>query len=96
MNHMQASLCEDDVTMRVIVQDSYGPAERWQLAEIAEPEIADSEVLVKVRAAGIDRGTWHAMTGLPYLGGCTSGCASRRGRFPGSTSPARLRRSART
>jgi NADPH:quinone reductase-like Zn-dependent oxidoreductase len=86
----------DDVTMQTIVQDSYGPADRWRLAEIALPDIADSEVLVKVHAAGIDRGTWHAMTGLPYLGGCTSGCASRKGRFPGLTSPAPSWRLART
>ena len=31
------------------------------------PEIADDEVLVRVRAAGLDRGTWHLMTGRPYL-----------------------------
>jgi len=37
------------------------------LAEIDQPEIAASEVLVKVRAAGMDRGTWHSMTGQPYL-----------------------------
>jgi NADPH:quinone reductase-like Zn-dependent oxidoreductase len=28
--------------------------------------IADDEVLVRVRAAGLDRGVWHVMTGLPY------------------------------
>ena len=55
-------------SMRAIVQDSYGPVDRWRLTEIARPQIADTEVLVKMRAAGIDRGTWHAMTGLPYLG----------------------------
>ena len=26
------------------------------------------EVLVRVRAAGVDRGVWDMMTGLPYLG----------------------------
>ena len=31
------------------------------------PEVADDEVLVRVRAAGLDRGAWHIMTGLPYL-----------------------------
>src|SRR5439155_5059151 len=35
--------------------------------EIAKPEISANEVLVKVQAAGMDRGTWHMMTGLPYL-----------------------------
>ena len=28
--------------------------------------IADDEILVRVRAASVDRGTWHLMAGLPY------------------------------
>ena len=36
-------------------------------AQIERPEIADNEVLVRVHAAGLDRGTWHLMTGTPYL-----------------------------
>ena len=31
------------------------------------PAIADDEVLVRVEAAGVDRGTWHLLTGRPYL-----------------------------
>jgi NADPH:quinone reductase-like Zn-dependent oxidoreductase len=76
-------MTEDDVTMQAIVQDSYGHSERWRLAEIAEPAIANSEVLVKVRAAGIDRGTWHAMTGLPYLGRLYFGLRKPKRPVPG-------------
>ncbi|WP_372789531.1 NAD(P)-dependent alcohol dehydrogenase [Paraconexibacter sp.] len=53
--------------MRAIVQPRYGDADVLAEAEIAVPEIADDEVLVEIRAAGIDRGTWHLMTGLPYV-----------------------------
>ncbi len=53
--------------MRAIVQDTYGSADVLRLAEIASPDIEADEVLVKVGAAGLDRGTWHLMTGLPYL-----------------------------
>jgi len=53
--------------MRAIVQEAYGSAGVLRLAEIDKPEIAPTEALVKVRAAGMDRGTWHSMTGLPYL-----------------------------
>ena len=53
--------------MRAIVQDGYGAADVLRLARIARPEIADDEVLVRVHAAGLDRGTWHLMTGQPYL-----------------------------
>jgi len=49
--------------MQAIVQDTYGAAEVWRVEEIARPEIADNEVLVKVHAAGLDRGTWHLMAG---------------------------------
>jgi NADPH:quinone reductase-like Zn-dependent oxidoreductase len=54
-------------TMRAIVQDSYGSADVMHLAQVARPQIAEDEVLVQVRAAGLDRGTWHLMTGQPYL-----------------------------
>ncbi len=54
-------------TMRAIVQDTYGTADVWRHAQIARPEPADNEVLVRVHAAGLDRGTWHLMTGRPYL-----------------------------
>ncbi|MBA2581633.1 MAG: NAD(P)-dependent alcohol dehydrogenase, partial [Thermoleophilaceae bacterium] len=33
---------------------------------IDKPEIGADEVLVRVHAAGVDRGVWHLMTGLPY------------------------------
>ena len=32
---------------------------------IDRPEIADDEVLVRVHAAGVDRGVWHLMAGMP-------------------------------
>jgi NADPH:quinone reductase-like Zn-dependent oxidoreductase len=54
-------------TMQAIVQDRYGSAEVFRLARVNRPEIAANEVLVRVRAAGLDRGTWHMMTGRPYL-----------------------------
>jgi NADPH:quinone reductase-like Zn-dependent oxidoreductase len=56
-------------TMKAIVQDEYGTAagDVLRLAEIARPTIGDDEVLVRVRAASVDRGTWHLMTGLPSL-----------------------------
>lgn len=53
--------------MKAIVQDEYGQAEDvLRLEEIDRPEIGHNEVLVRVQAAGVDRGVWHLMTGLPY------------------------------
>jgi len=53
--------------MRAIVQDRYGNAEVLRLDRIPRPDIEPHEVLVHVRAAGLDRGTWHMMAGRPYL-----------------------------
>ena len=55
-------------SMTAIVQDEYGtaPEEVLRLAEIARPAIAADEILVRVHAASVDRGTWHLMAGLAY------------------------------
>ena len=53
--------------MKAIVQDVYGSAGVLKLRDIARPSIGDGEVLVRVRAAGVDPGVWHLMTGEPYL-----------------------------
>ena len=54
--------------MTAIVQDRYGPAPEdvLRLALTRVPSIGPDQVLVRVRAASVDRGTWHIMAGLPY------------------------------
>ena len=54
-------------TMQAIVQDRYGSADVLRLTEIERPVIADDEVLVRIRAAGVHIGDLHVMTGQPYL-----------------------------
>lgn len=54
-------------TMRAVVQQAYGSAETLRIAEISSPKIDEGEVLIEVHSAGVDRGVWHLMTGLPYL-----------------------------
>jgi NADPH:quinone reductase-like Zn-dependent oxidoreductase len=54
-------------TMAAVVQDRYGDAGVLHQERIGVPEVAENEVLVRVHAAGLDRGTWHLMTGKPYL-----------------------------
>ena len=54
--------------MRAIVQEAWGadPEATLELREVARPTIGDGEVLVRVAAASVDRGTVHCMTGQPY------------------------------
>jgi NADPH:quinone reductase-like Zn-dependent oxidoreductase len=53
--------------MKAIVQDTYDSPDVLKLREIDKPNVGDDEALVRVHAAGVDRGVWHLMTGLPYL-----------------------------
>jgi NADPH:quinone reductase-like Zn-dependent oxidoreductase len=53
--------------MKAIVQEVYGPIENLRLVERDKPRAADKAVLIRVRAAGIDPGIWHLMTGRPYM-----------------------------
>jgi NADPH:quinone reductase-like Zn-dependent oxidoreductase len=52
--------------MKAIVRDAYGSADVLELRDIDRPVVGDDEVLVRVRAAGVDQGVWHIMAGLPY------------------------------
>jgi NADPH:quinone reductase-like Zn-dependent oxidoreductase len=70
-------------TMRAIVQDAYGSADVLRMARIPRPTPADNEVLIRVRAAGLDRGTWHLTTGTPYLLRLAFGIRRPRNPVPG-------------
>ncbi len=57
----------EGTTMRAVTQRAYGSTEVLSVTTIDRPTIAEDEVLIKVGAAGLDRGVWHLMTGKPYL-----------------------------
>ncbi len=52
-------------TMRAVTQQRYGGTDELALADVAVPTPGPGEVLVRVEAAGVDRGVWHLMTGRP-------------------------------
>jgi NADPH:quinone reductase-like Zn-dependent oxidoreductase len=52
--------------MRAILQSGYGTVDVLSAGTIERPQIGSADVLVEVRAAGLDRGTWHLMAGMPY------------------------------
>ena len=63
---MPTTTTTHSASMRAVVQDVYGSVEVLQLRDIDRPAISHDEVLVRVHAAGVDRGVWHLMTGRPY------------------------------
>src|SRR5918997_2082635 len=52
--------------MKAIAQDKYGSPEVLELRDIDKPAIGDDEVLVRIRAAGVNPADWAIMSGLPY------------------------------
>lgn len=58
---------EAGARMRAVVQHEYGGPETLRLGEIERPMPGAGQVLVEVRAAGVERGVEHLMTGLPLL-----------------------------
>ncbi|MEN8447616.1 MAG: NAD(P)-dependent alcohol dehydrogenase [Cyanobacteria bacterium J06555_13] len=53
--------------MKAIVQSEYGSADVLRIEELEKPVVADNEVLVRVRGAGVHAGDWHLMRGDPFL-----------------------------
>jgi NADPH:quinone reductase-like Zn-dependent oxidoreductase len=53
--------------MQAIVQDAYGTAAVLHARDIDKPVIGDDEILIRVRAAGVNIADWAIMSGLPYI-----------------------------
>jgi NADPH:quinone reductase-like Zn-dependent oxidoreductase len=54
--------------MRALVQRAFGPASSvLSVRRVERPSPGRAEVLVRVRAAGIAKGTWLMTRGLPYI-----------------------------
>ncbi len=53
--------------MNAIVQPVYGSAEVLRFEEREQPAVAEGQVRVRVRAAGVCKGDVHLLTGKPYL-----------------------------
>jgi NADPH:quinone reductase-like Zn-dependent oxidoreductase len=51
--------------MRAIVQQHYGDSSTLTFEDAGGPRCSDGDVLVQVRAAGVDRGALHFMTEQP-------------------------------
>ena len=72
-----------DRTMRAVVHDRYGTSEVLRLDRVPVPVVGEHDVLVRVRAAGVDRGTEHLINGKPYAVRLAFGLSRPRKPVPG-------------
>jgi NADPH:quinone reductase-like Zn-dependent oxidoreductase len=70
-------------TMRAVVQAAYGGPDALELRDVDVPTVRDGEVLVRVRAAGLNIGDWHLMRGIPYVMRIVFGLRRPRRPIPG-------------
>ena len=54
-------------TMKAAVRDRYGSPDVLQLQEVEQPELAADGVLVRMRAASVNRVDWYDVTGTPWI-----------------------------
>ena len=59
--------------MRAVARATYGGPEVLELREVEKPEPAGDEVLVRIRAASVNRAEWYELTGRPYIARPTTG-----------------------
>ncbi|PWC06092.1 NAD(P)-dependent alcohol dehydrogenase [Mycetocola zhujimingii] len=53
--------------MKAVVQHRYGTPDVLRIDHVDPQTVRDTDVLVAVRAAGVDAGVWHTTAGKPYL-----------------------------
>ncbi len=54
-------------SISAVVQNGYGPPSTLSTEQLQTPQPAAGEVLIRVEAAGMDRGVWHLVAGLPKI-----------------------------
>lgn len=69
--------------MKAAMHDVYGDASVVTIRDAAVPEPAAGEVLIRVHAAGLDRGVWHLLTGTPLMARLALGLRTPRQKMLG-------------
>ena len=70
-------------TMSAVVQRGYGTTDVLNVDRFDVPQPGEGQVLLRVGAAGVDRGVWHIMAGLPYIVRPMFGMSTPRQPIPG-------------
>lgn len=53
--------------MKAVLRKKYGSPSLLEVGEIEKPDVPEDGVLVRVRAASVNRLDWYSLTGTPYL-----------------------------
>ncbi|MGZ4382813.1 MAG: NAD(P)-dependent alcohol dehydrogenase [Gaiellaceae bacterium] len=69
--------------MKAIVREKYGPPDVLELQEVAKPELTGDGVLVRVRAASVNRIDWYDVTGTPWIARPMTGLRGPKSRLVG-------------
>ena len=64
--------------MKAVIHSHYGNPEVLQVATLERPVPNKNEVLIRVKAAGLDHGQWHLMAGKPCAVRLTTGLTKPR------------------
>ena len=59
--------------MKAIIHTRFGPPDVLELRDVEKPVPAPGEVLVRVRAASVNRADWYGVTGRPWAGRVSTG-----------------------
>jgi NADPH:quinone reductase-like Zn-dependent oxidoreductase len=70
-------------TMKALVQERYGGPQVLELKDVERPELPDDRILVRVRAASLNKLDWYGMTGTPLAGRVMSGLRRPKSRAMG-------------
>jgi NADPH:quinone reductase-like Zn-dependent oxidoreductase len=70
--------------VKAVVQDRYGSADVLRIGRVPMPDVQAGHVLVRVVAAGVDRGAAHLMRGRPLLVRLGHGLRSPKSVIPGT------------
>jgi NADPH:quinone reductase-like Zn-dependent oxidoreductase len=69
--------------MKVIARDRYGSPDVMKAEEAHLPEVADDQVLVRVRATSVNAVDWHTLRGKPYIARTDEGLRTPKSRVLG-------------
>lgn len=70
--------------MKALCRRAYGPPEVLELRDIDRPVPTDDGVLLRVRAASVNRAEWYAVAGRPYIARLAMGLRKPRLEVPGA------------